>query len=71
MPCYVAAYAVYNIAYAVGQMAASGFASAASARLSFFQVLLSVSGALIVFVPFLLLRDSAPSRASSQPGAPC
>jgi hypothetical protein len=44
MSCYAAACAVYNIAYAVGQMAASGFASAASARLSFLQVLLCVSG---------------------------
>jgi hypothetical protein len=38
-------------------MASSGFASAASSRLSFFQALLCVSGALIVFAPFLMLRD--------------
>ena len=30
MTCYAAVYAIYNIAYAVGQMAASSFASAAS-----------------------------------------
>ena len=70
MSCYAAVYAVYNIAYAVGQMAASGFASAASARLSFLQVLLCVSGALIVFVPFLMLGSSSLARASSQPSGP-
>src|SRR6202008_368996 len=31
--CYSAVYAIYNIAYAVGQMAASGFAPAAAPRL--------------------------------------
>jgi MFS transporter, DHA1 family, solute carrier family 18 (vesicular amine transporter), member 1/2 len=71
MSCYAAAYAVYNIAYAVGQMAASGFASAASSRLSFLQSLLCVSGALIVFVPILMLGSSSPAQASSQPSVPC
>jgi MFS family permease len=56
--CYAAVYAIYNIAYAVGQMAASSFASAASVHLSFFQVLLCVSAALFVFIPLLLLRPS-------------
>jgi MFS transporter, DHA1 family, solute carrier family 18 (vesicular amine transporter), member 1/2 len=57
MSCYGAVYAIYNITYAVGQMASSGFASAASSRLSFFQALLCVSAALILFTPFLLIRD--------------
>jgi MFS transporter, DHA1 family, solute carrier family 18 (vesicular amine transporter), member 1/2 len=70
LSCYAAVYAIYNIAYAVGQMAASGFASAASTRLSFFEVLLCVSGALIVFIPVLLLRDSSLPQVSSQPSAP-
>jgi MFS transporter, DHA1 family, solute carrier family 18 (vesicular amine transporter), member 1/2 len=65
--CYAAVYAIYNIAYAVGQMAASSFASLASARLSFFQVLLCVSAALVGFTPLLLLRPRAVSRISSQP----
>jgi MFS transporter, DHA1 family, solute carrier family 18 (vesicular amine transporter), member 1/2 len=69
LTCYAAVYAIYNIAYAVGQMAASGFASAASASLSFFQVLLCVSGALIVFIPLLMLRPSSVPHASSQPHA--
>jgi MFS transporter, DHA1 family, solute carrier family 18 (vesicular amine transporter), member 1/2 len=56
MSCYAAVYAVYNIAYALGQMAASGFASVASAKLSFFHTLLCVSGALTVLTPFLMLR---------------
>ena len=50
-------YAIYNITYAVGQMASSGFVSAASSRLSFFQALLCVSGALMVVAPFLMPRD--------------
>ncbi len=57
MSCYGAVYAIYNIAYAVGQMMASGFATAASSRLSFLQALLCVSAALILFTPFLLIRD--------------
>ena len=64
--CYAAVYAIYNVAYAVGQMAASSFASAASAHMSFFQVLLCVSAALFVFIPLLLLRPPVP-QASVQP----
>ena len=60
--CYAAVYAIYNIAYAVGQMASSGFASAASTRLSFFQILLSVGVALLVFTPLLLLKGSPPPQ---------
>jgi MFS family permease len=71
MTCYAAVYAIYNIAYAVGQMAASSFASAASSHLSMLQTLLCVSVVLIVFIPLLLLRDAplpqpAP-RSSAQP----
>jgi MFS family permease len=64
MTCYAAVYAIYNVAYAVGQMAASSFASVASARLDFSQVLLCVSAALVLFIPLLLLRPAAvPSTA--------
>jgi MFS transporter, DHA1 family, solute carrier family 18 (vesicular amine transporter), member 1/2 len=70
LSCYAAVYAIYNIAYALGQMAASGFASAASPHLSFAQVLLCVSGALIVFIPVLMLRDSSLPQTASQPSAP-
>ncbi|MGH7059059.1 MAG: MFS transporter [Stellaceae bacterium] len=65
MSCYAAVYAVYNIAYAVGQMAASSFASAASGHLSFFQTLLCISAALVVFIP-LLLRDTPLPQATPQ-----
>ncbi|HTV44829.1 MAG TPA: MFS transporter [Stellaceae bacterium] len=68
--CYAAVYAIYNIAYAVGQMAASGFASSAAAHLGFTKVLLCVSAALIIFTPILLLGDASPPRAASQPSAP-
>jgi MFS transporter, DHA1 family, solute carrier family 18 (vesicular amine transporter), member 1/2 len=69
LTCYAAVYAIYNIAYAVGQMAASGFASAASASLSFFHVLLCVSAAMIVFIPLLLLRPLPVPQVASQPSA--
>jgi MFS family permease len=69
MTCYAAVFAIYNIAYGVGQMAASSFASAASARLGFLQVLLCVSGALFLFIPVLLLRLAPAPQASSQPAA--
>jgi MFS transporter, DHA1 family, solute carrier family 18 (vesicular amine transporter), member 1/2 len=70
LSCYAAVYAIYNIAYAVGQMVASGFASASVSRLSFFQVLLCVSGALIIFIPVLMLCDSPLPQTPSQPSAP-
>jgi MFS transporter, DHA1 family, solute carrier family 18 (vesicular amine transporter), member 1/2 len=69
LTCYAAVYAIYNIAYAVGQMVAGGFASAASPSLSFFHVLLCVSAAMIVFIPFLLLRPLPAPQAASQPSA--
>jgi MFS transporter, DHA1 family, solute carrier family 18 (vesicular amine transporter), member 1/2 len=69
LTCYTAVYAIYNIAYAVGQMAASGFASAASPSLSFFHALLCVSAAMIVFIPFLLLRPLPVPQAAPQPSA--
>jgi MFS family permease len=67
LSCYAAVYAIYNIAYALGQMAASSFASAASVRLSSFQVLLCVSAALFVFIPLLLLRPSPVPQAAAPP----
>jgi DHA1 family solute carrier family 18 vesicular amine transporter 1/2 len=68
MSCYAAVYALYNIAYAVGQMASSGFASVASSKLTFFQVLLCVSAALILFLPLLVLR--APTAVQDSPQRP-
>jgi MFS transporter, DHA1 family, solute carrier family 18 (vesicular amine transporter), member 1/2 len=65
MTCYAAVYAIYNVAYAVGQMAASSFASAASARLGFLPLLLTVSAALVLFMPLLLLRPSPAPQTSS------
>jgi MFS transporter, DHA1 family, solute carrier family 18 (vesicular amine transporter), member 1/2 len=65
LSCYAAVYAIYNVAYAVGQMAASSFASLAAPRLSLLQVLLSVSAALVVFIPLLLLRPVAVPETAS------
>lgn len=42
LTCCAAVYALYNIAYALGQIAASGFAPAASASLGFFRTPLFV-----------------------------
>lgn len=65
MSCYGAVYAMYNIAYAVGQLASSAFASAAAAWLSFLQILLSVSGAMVVFAMLLVLKKAPASEVSS------
>lgn len=59
MTCYAAVYAIYNLAYAVGQMASSGFAAAASSRLTFLQALLCVSAVMLVFAPLLVLKPKA------------
>jgi MFS family permease len=59
MTCYAAVYAIYNVSYAVGQMASSGFAAATSSRLTFLQVLLCVSAAMVVFTPLLVLKPKA------------
>jgi MFS family permease len=68
LSCYAAVYAVYNIAYAVGQMMASGFASLASSRLGFFHTMLIVGVVLVVFAPLLALKDSPlPEMASPLP----
>jgi hypothetical protein len=65
LSCYAAVYAVYNIAYAVGQMAASAFVSTASSRLSFFQTTLVIGVALLVFAPVLALKDEAKTAVPS------
>jgi MFS family permease len=65
LDCYAAVYAIYNIAYALGQMAASSFASLTSARLGLLQVLLCVSAALLAFVPLLLWRQAPVPRTES------
>jgi MFS family permease len=62
MSCYGAVYAIYNIAYAVGQLASSAFASAASSWLSFLQILLCVSGAMVVFAMLLVLQKAPASE---------
>jgi MFS transporter, DHA1 family, solute carrier family 18 (vesicular amine transporter), member 1/2 len=68
LSCYAAVYAVYNIAYAIGQMASSAFASVAASRLSFFQTLMCVSVALLGFAPLLMLKDH--SVAETLPQSP-
>ena len=64
LSCYGAVYAVYNIAYAIGQMAASGFASATASRMSLVTILLCVSAALIMFTPLLMLQGRAVPAAT-------
>jgi DHA1 family solute carrier family 18 vesicular amine transporter 1/2 len=63
MTCYSAVYAIYNVAYSVGMLGTNAFASIASSRLSFLQILLCVSAALVIATPFLLRDSAAPSTA--------
>jgi MFS family permease len=53
MACYSAVYAVFNVTYAIGMMAADAASSAAAAHLSLAQVLLCVSAALVVAAPLI------------------
>ena len=55
---YASVYAVFNVAYSIGMIATTGFASAAFHILGYVPVLLWISLALIVCTPFLLLRVS-------------
>jgi MFS transporter, DHA1 family, solute carrier family 18 (vesicular amine transporter), member 1/2 len=54
MNCYAAVYAVYNITYSLGMMGADFFASTAAERLSLFQILISISGMLLLCIPLIL-----------------
>lgn len=65
LSCYGAVYAVYNIAYAIGQMAASSFASATASRMSFVTILICVSAALILFTPLLMSQGRAAEAATA------
>jgi MFS family permease len=56
---YAAAYAVYNVAYAIGMMATNAIATTAAPVLGFGETLLSVGVALVLAVPLLLLREPA------------
>lgn len=58
--CYAAVYAVYNITYSLGMMGADAFALAAAKYLSYFQILLSMSGILLLCIPFILKGFQAP-----------
>ncbi|SEP14462.1 hypothetical protein SAMN02990966_04091 [Rhodospirillales bacterium URHD0017] len=59
LTCYAAAYAVFNVSYASGMMAADALASLTAGRLSFLHLLLCASAALVICVPFLLQKDAA------------
>ncbi|MBK7841113.1 MAG: MFS transporter [Candidatus Obscuribacter sp.] len=65
MNCYAAVYAVYNITYSLGMMSADTFASELSEHMSFLQVLLCMSGTLLLSIPLILkgVPDQAPEPA--------
>jgi MFS family permease len=67
MSCYSVVYAIYNIAYSVGMIATNAFAASAASYLSFGQILLCVSGALILAIPFLLRDGAAVAVAAREP----
>jgi MFS transporter, DHA1 family, solute carrier family 18 (vesicular amine transporter), member 1/2 len=54
LSCYGAAYAIYNIAYAIGMMSASALGASLSARFSVFHILLSVSLILLACIPVVI-----------------
>jgi len=51
LSCYAAVYAVYNIAYSIGMMATNTLATAATAWMTFGQILTSAGVALLVCMP--------------------
>ena len=63
MSCYSAVYAVYNIVYSVGMLAASAIASMTARTLGFGGALLSISVVLVVST-VLLARAGDPLPAS-------
>lgn len=67
LDCYAAVYAVYNIAYSLGQMGADSFASSFGEQMSFFQVLSCMSVVLILSIPLILKGvPDAPTVAEAQ-----
>lgn len=58
--CYAAVYAIYNITYSVGMMGSDFLASTAGGKLSFLQILSSMSVILLCCIPFVLkgVQDS-------------
>ena len=59
LSCYAAAYAMFNISYALGMMAADSLASLAAGRLGFFYLLSCASVALVICVPLLLRKGQS------------
>jgi MFS family permease len=53
--CYSAVYAVFNIAYAFGTIGSAALATTLLERTSLLIVLLTVSGILLLAIPFVLL----------------
>jgi DHA1 family solute carrier family 18 vesicular amine transporter 1/2 len=65
MSCYAAVYAVYNIAYSLGMMSSDAFASSAGGRMSFQNILLCMSGMLLLCVPLIIKG----MKEQKEPGA--
>lgn len=65
LSCYAAVYAVYNIAYSIGMMATDTLATAATAWMSFGQILTGAGVALLVCIPLLLLKDQRAEAAEA------
>jgi len=58
LSCYAAVYAVYNIAYSIGQMATNGLATAAIHLVNLSQIFGSTAAAMMLCVPLLIrLKD--------------
>ncbi|MFM0515179.1 MFS transporter [Paraburkholderia sp. RL17-373-BIF-A] len=55
--CYAAVYAVYNIAYSIGMMAANALASVVSEEIGFLYTLLTAGTVMLICSAFLLQKD--------------
>ncbi len=67
--CYAAVYAVYNITYSFGMMGADAFALSAGENLSFLQILLCMSGSLLLCIPFILKGVQGTPQISQEENA--
>ncbi|MGH9550661.1 MAG: hypothetical protein ACRD3W_14875, partial [Terriglobales bacterium] len=56
-------YAVYNITYSLGMMGADSLASYCAERISFLQILLSMSAMLLLCIPLILKGVATPAES--------
>jgi len=65
LSCYAAVYAVYNIAYSIGQMATNGLATAAMHVMSLSHIFGGIAAVMLLCVPLLVLVKNQPAEMAS------